>query len=111
MMAGDQLDVDERQEPVAGTLGRRVSSLFPGGAKPDKEAMAVGGIILGALLSMIVLRRVFRSAMGQHAHVSALDTGLIALHVILFMAVVRTLLSQPKVARSSFGKAGAWLLG
>jgi len=52
----DLLESSERQEASRLNL----SALFPGGASPGPQELAVAGVILAALLFVILVRRGFR---------------------------------------------------
>ena len=52
----DLIESTEEQAPSRLNL----SALFPGGAAPGPQELAVAGIILGSLLFIILVRRGFR---------------------------------------------------
>jgi len=110
-MAQEPADLlpDDTEIPARATIGERLASLAPGGAAPDPEVWATAAIIVGSLGGLFLLRRTFKSALGQHAHLSALDTASLALHMVILMGITRTILSQPRVADTAVGKAFAFL--
>lgn len=57
--------VDDIESSETQRAGINLSALFPGGISPGPQELAVGGIILGALLFAILVRRGFRPVLSK----------------------------------------------
>lgn len=101
---GDASDMRAESSP-------RLLTLLPGGAAPGGPELAAGAILLGSLGLLVLLRKgVFRGAAAAgHVHIGTADVVIVGLSSVLFNATMRTIVSQPRIAETAFGRAAGWL--